>query len=76
MVWEHLQFQWQAFWDLHTDRPMGMSVGPIPFGAIHVYADRYGIEGVDEFDAFRDLIRAMDDAYLTWSAKRRDKPKP
>lgn len=51
-----------------------MGVGPIPFGAIDRYADRYGIEGVDEFDAFRELIRAMDDAYLSWSAKRKPKP--
>lgn len=53
-----------------------MGIGPIPFGAIDRYADRYGIAGVDEFDSFRELIRAMDDAYLSWSAKRRDKPKP
>lgn len=71
MVAEHLHFHWSAFWDLNTDRPVGMGVGPIPFGAIDRYADRYGIADIDEFDAFRELIRAMDDAYLSWSAKRR-----
>lgn len=74
-MWEHLQFTWSAFWDLNTDRPVGMGVGPIPFTAIDRYADRYGIEGLDAFDALRELIRAMDDAYLTWSAKRRDSSK-
>lgn len=53
-----------------------MGVGPIPFTSIDRYAARYGIVAVDDFDAFRELIRAMDDAYLEWSAKRRDKPKP
>lgn len=73
-MWEHLQFQWSAFWDLHTDRPVGMGVGPIPFGAIDQYAARYSIDDLDDFEAFRELIRAMDDAYLTWSSKRRPKP--
>ncbi len=75
-MWEHLQFVWGAFWDLHTDRPIGMGAGPIPFASIDRYAERYGIVALDDFDAFRELIRALDDTYLTWSAKRRDKPKP
>lgn len=65
-VFEHLSFVWSAWWELHTDRPMGMSVGPIPFTAISAFADRYGVAELDAFDTFRELIRAMDGEYLKW----------
>lgn len=54
------EFFWHAFWDLNTERQIGMSAGPIPFSAIGAYADRYGIRSVDEFDRFKSIIRAMD----------------
>jgi hypothetical protein len=43
---------------------MGMSLGPIPFTAINAYAQRYGIEDVDEFDRLLALIRMQDAEYL------------
>lgn len=69
-MWEHLDFVWSAWWELHTDRPIGMAVGPIPFTAIDAYAGRYGIGALDAFEAFAGLIRAMDAVYLDWAAKR------
>lgn len=47
---------------------MGMDKGPILFSSIDVYASRYGIVDVDEFDAFLRMIRAMDDAELSFKA--------
>jgi hypothetical protein len=58
----HLQFEWQAFRDLSTDRQAGFGVGPIPWTSIDQYAARHGVEG-DEFERFCHLVRAMDDAY-------------
>ena len=70
-IWPWLSFTWSAWWELHSDRQMTMG-GPlrIPFTSIDRYADRYGIAGVDSFDAFRELIRAMDGAYLKWAEER------
>jgi hypothetical protein len=55
-----LQIYWDAFWELSADRQIGMAIGRIPFTAIDRYAVRYGIEEVDEFDTFRNVIRSMD----------------
>lgn len=49
---------------LSADRSIGFAMGPIPFTAIDCYAERYGIEGIDAFERFHALIRAMDTAYL------------
>lgn len=51
-----------------------MSIGPIPFVSIDAFADRYGLHGADEFEAFRSLIRQMDAVYLKWAGERQ-KPK-
>lgn len=53
-----------AFWELCTDRPAGMTLGPIPFTSIDRYASRFGIDDPDEFDQFRKAIRACDEAWL------------
>jgi hypothetical protein len=64
-LFEYLRPEWDAFWSLSTDRPVGMSQGPIPWSSIDRYAMRYAIEG-DEFDRFHDLIRALDVAFLSY----------
>lgn len=49
----------EAFWELHTDRQIGMAAGPIPAASI----DRWiamGRVGPDEEWLFRKCIRAMD----------------
>ncbi|ODT50260.1 hypothetical protein [Devosia sp. 63-57] len=71
----HLQFAWSAWWEVHTDRPMGMGVGPVPFTALDAYAARFGVTGTDDFEAFRFLIRSLDGVYLKWVAER-SKTKP
>jgi hypothetical protein len=60
---ERLLFTWSAFWDLVTDRPVGMVPGPIPNGALRAYARDYGVSG-DLFDSFKTIIRAVDAEYL------------
>lgn len=52
-------FYLAAFWELNSDRPIGMAVAQIPFSAIDRFADRNGIEG-EEFEFLVHMIRAMD----------------
>lgn len=52
-----------AFYDLNSDRSVGMSAGPIPWTAIHTYASAMGVFGVD-FEDMVYLIRRLDNAYL------------
>jgi hypothetical protein len=61
----HLVFFWNAFWALNGDRQIGSmgGIGSIPFVAIDRYADRYGINGRDEFDRFHALIQRLDKAF-------------
>ncbi|WP_446650564.1 phage tail assembly chaperone [Alcaligenes faecalis] len=53
---------WQAFWELSTDRQVGMASGPVPWTAIHAYAQS---ERITDVSSFAGIIRAMDDAYLS-----------
>jgi hypothetical protein len=48
----HLLFYWDAFWDLARTDGIG-------FAELDRYAARYGIEGVDEFDRFKTIIRRV-----------------
>lgn len=52
---------WDAFWELSTERQIGMAEGPIPASAIHEEARGLSL---DEMHGFRRVIRAMDAAYL------------
>ena len=56
---------WRAFAALSSDRQIGMDLGPIMFSSIEKYAERFGIDGVDAFDRFSFLIRAMDRDWLS-----------
>jgi len=57
------QIYWDAFWELSSDRQVGMAIGRIPFTAIDCYARRYGFEEIDEFDRFVSVMRAMDSEF-------------
>jgi len=56
---DHCRFEWQAFAELRTDRPVGLDLGAIPWSAINAFALRHEIIG-EEFDRFARLIRALD----------------
>lgn len=52
-----------------------MGLGPIPYSSIDIYATRYGIESIDEFDRFKSLIRRVDAEYIKLrTPKSEDEP--
>ncbi|MGJ0508858.1 MAG: phage tail assembly chaperone [Methylocystis sp.] len=56
----HLQFVWEAFWGLGSDRPLTMGgVGAIPFSSIDRYAMRFSITDPDQFSRFIRLLRLL-----------------
>jgi hypothetical protein len=40
--------------------------GPIPFLAIHHYAERFGIKDADDFRLFMRLVQRMDGEQMRW----------
>ena len=62
----------KSFHDLSTERSVGMSLGPIPWSKIVQYADRYQLEP-DVTEAFIDIIRTMDVAYMKHNANEQKK---
>lgn len=70
---EEVMPAWRAFWALSSDRQIGFGgAGPIQFTSLDRYAARYGIDGVDEFDRFTTLIRAMDGVFLERMSRKRE----
>jgi hypothetical protein len=51
-----------------------MGLGPIPWSAIVSYAKWYDLDW-DIADAFVDIIREMDDAYLKYQSDEQDRTK-
>jgi hypothetical protein len=68
-----LDLYWRAFQDLSTDRDVGMGVGPIPWLAIHAWAERNYIRG-DDFERLVLILRGLDNIYLEKQAAK-DKSK-
>jgi len=71
----HLTWLWNAFWELGTERQLGMSVGPIPASKIREYLrDELDVHGA-EHDRARAIIRKADDAYVGMlNARKGDGP--
>lgn len=63
----------EAFFELGTDRQVGMGVGPIPSASIDRYVDRHGFS-VDEEEEFRYLIRRLDGVYLDFRSPQKKAP--
>lgn len=66
---EGLDIYLDAFFELSSERSIGMGEGPIPRSAIHEYCEREAIEG----DLKQDLmyhVRAMDNAYLEFQSQK------
>lgn len=53
---------YEDFWELSTERSIGMAIGPIPAHAIDVASAGMTY---DDADMFRACMRAMDDVYMT-----------
>lgn len=66
-----LRLAWvmEAFHELGTCRPIGMSVGAIPWTAIDQYAAN---EGIADRERFRILIRTLDATFLDSIHKPKD----
>ncbi len=62
---EDLQFYWLAFFDLSSERQIGMGIGPIPRSQIRHYAIEHDILSRDEFEHFYRIVRAIDEEYIT-----------
>jgi len=60
----HLVWLWDAFWELGTERQLGMSIGPIPVSKIREYLrDELELDGV-EFERAKTIIRKADTAWI------------
>lgn len=67
-VLEDVEFSlWSAFWELSTERQIGMGVGPIPVSRIRRHAPEFGMDT----SSFVRIMRRMDDEYLS-HANRQD----
>jgi len=68
----HLTWLWNAFWELGTERQLGMAVGPIPVLKIREYLREECELDRIEYDRAKAIIRKMDDAYSGMLNRRRD----
>jgi hypothetical protein len=67
-VLEDIEFSlWNAFWELSTERPIGMGTGPIPVSKIRSHARDFGMDAA----SFVRIMRRMDEEYLS-HANRQD----
>jgi hypothetical protein len=65
---------WSAFWELSTERQIGMGMGPIPWSKIRSYFAEDGFCGGD-LEWATALIRKMDNAYTGMlSGSKNDEP--
>jgi hypothetical protein len=53
----------EAFWDLSTERSIGMSVGAIPLSRVLVVAEWYGLDEDNTRTLFQ-VVRVLDRLYL------------
>lgn len=56
------ELYWNAFWELSTDRQVGMSSGAIPWSSIARYSNHVNWT---DMDSLSTIIRALDDLYLS-----------
>lgn len=68
-------FYLKAFRDLHTCRSHGMSLGPIPWTAVLLYAEWIELDH-DLVEPFVYIIRSMDVAYQDWINKEQERLNP
>ena len=66
------QLYLKAFWDLNSDRSMGMSVGPIPWSSIQRYASHLGLEH-GNIETLHVVIRSMDEVFLRFLDEERER---
>lgn len=57
---------YEDFWQLSTERQIGMGVGPIPQSAINAHTNGWRY---DDADMFMEIIRAMDAEYMSLASQ-------
>jgi hypothetical protein len=62
-----MAFYIESFFELSTERSVGMGIGPIPWSSIFNYASAFEFTGSD-YHTFHSIIRAMDSHYLRMKA--------
>lgn len=68
-----LLWLWDAFWEVNSDRALGMGAeGRIPSVAIDAYARRHGIDDPSDFEWFRSVIRSLDSEYLSLRQRKNE----
>lgn len=66
------EFYLAAFSELSTCRPFGMTLGPIPWRDIVLYADYHELDSMNR-QFFARAMRQLDTAYLTWQKGKKPK---
>lgn len=66
---EYNEFYWWAFNELITERPIGMSAGPIPYSSIVMFCNEYNITGYQKV-VFSYVIRGLDNKHLEFLGKQ------
>lgn len=67
-----MEFYYDAFFDLTSERSVGFGEGPIPITAIFRYAQHYEMNHDEEADLVF-FVRALDSAYLKYRAAKEKK---
>lgn len=68
-----LDFYFTAYNELKYDRPIGMSLGPIPWSSVVKWAELHGITDLDDLDELHQHIRAMETAAFEFEERRNNK---
>ena len=68
-------FYIRQFFDLSTERQIGMAIGPIPVSKIKEYGKRAGLEP-DVLMVYEYVMKAMDNAYLEHIQEQNKKKLP
>jgi hypothetical protein len=58
-----LDLYWRAFWEMSSDREIGMGVGPIPWRTVNDWCLRNDIWGED-FERLLTILRGMDGEFM------------
>lgn len=65
-------FYLDSFWELSTERQLGMSVGPIPASKRDEYAGKKGLVGYSA-ELFNLVIKALDAAFMNHTVEEQEK---
>lgn len=73
---EGLEFYLTAFCELQSERPVGMTVGQIPWSSIINWCDFHGLKDSDDVDTLIRYVRAMENALIKhFDEKKKEKQK-